>query len=127
MLKSPWSMSIISGLATFIVLALIFQITRNVATQYMLLIHYINIPLVYPAIHLSIRHLYRRKTDPGYLQGLSAGVMAAFISGAALALYLIIYLSFVNPVMMQYVLKQGPMGEYMNAVEIGGIVVLEQI
>jgi hypothetical protein len=118
--------SVLAGFATFGAMLSLFLILKNSGSGYVLYFQFFNCALVIPGVVYSVKFSQRRSRS-GYIASLFAGVAAALVAAILFAFFLVIYLNFINPVYMYYVLKKGALGEFMSPLILASVFLTEQV
>jgi hypothetical protein len=124
--RSPNFYGVVSGIATAPVMIAVFHLLRDDENRYVLHLQLLNCILIIPGVILSVRNRSRRG-PVRYITSLFAGVVSALVAAVIFNFYLVIYLNFINPVYMQYVIRQAPLGEYMSPLIITSVFLTEEV
>jgi len=115
-------------IVTGLLMICLFFILRALNLNYILKFHFLNILIIVPAVWLTCRAGYKRNGENfRYLKGLASGVKTIIIASVIVNFFIVIYLSFINPVMMFNIRHYMQLGEYMNPLIIGMVLFTEQI
>jgi hypothetical protein len=109
-----------------VLMAVLFHVLKETANRYVLYYQLLNCLLLVPGIIYSVRKR-KKRGDYKYLDALMAGLLCSVTAAFLFNLYLVIYLNFINPVFMQYVLKYGMLGEFMSPLIIGSVFLTEEV
>jgi hypothetical protein len=115
-----------TGIVTGFLLIVFFLFVKYLRISYVLNLHYLNEVFIFFGIWYAIRQRSRTENFK-YLKGFFTGIKASAIASLIFNFFLLIYLSFIDPYFMQYIIKEGPLGEYMSPIIIALVLFTEQI
>jgi hypothetical protein len=75
----------------------------------------------------AIWHVKKTDSSTGnnYLEGFGTGSLTSFIGITIFAIFLVIYLFFLDPGFMTYVQQNEPFGEYLNPLSVSFVILIE--
>jgi len=117
-----------NGLLIAIGLLVFFFIMRAFGLLYMVELRVFNVIIMVIGILRAIRTL--RDTKPEkftYFQGMGTGILTGIIGSILFGLFVFIYVSFIDPALMQSIIENEPMGRFMNPYIVSVIIAIEGI
>lgn len=112
------------GAFIFIGLVAYFLIMNALDLEHNLELRAFNIIIMGAGVFLSIKAINGKNDDFDYFKGIGTGMLAAFSSSLAFAIFVFIYLMS-NPEFLAEIKEVEPFGNYLNAFIISFIIVME--
>ncbi len=106
-------------------LILYFFMMRLAGLDHNLSLRALNIFIMAGGVFFAITRVKSRNDDFDYLKGLGTGILAAASSSLAFAIFIFIYLKFVNTDFLLDLVDNEPFGIYLNPFKIAFIIIIE--
>jgi hypothetical protein len=126
-LSSPLErISINLGLITGVCLIAYFLIMNQIGLSQMLTLRYFNVVILGAGVCIAINKVRNKfGHDELYLQGMGMGLFTSGIGTFVFALFMSLYLSYVDKTLLQHIKDTTYLGQYINGLAVFMIIFLE--
>ncbi|MCZ6899890.1 MAG: DUF4199 domain-containing protein, partial [Bacteroidetes bacterium] len=109
------------GLLTSVGLITFFLVAKLLGIVYFLELRILNLLFVMIGIFLAIRYYKKNNSNMlTYFQGLGIGMLTTLLAVAVFAIFLVLYLTIIDPALMMYIKENSVFGRYLNPFIIEG-------
>ena len=115
-------LSTLSGLITGVVMSAFFLLMSFLKLHYIIQLHFINLIFVTAGIYYTLSVAKKDMGKLRYLNGFMLGFKTTYVAVAVFSVFLVAYLTGINPAFMQFIKENSPLGFYMNPWIIAGVI-----
>jgi hypothetical protein len=119
--------SVIGGLLTSGTLIAYFLIMRLLNLHYIFELRYFNAVILFVAVVFLFQRLKNDRGKIAYLPGLAAGFTMVAVAAFIFAMFMFVYLMFIDPAFLQFIKTHTPTGEDLDIWILGGLIFSEAL
>lgn len=112
------------GILVFVGLVVYFLVMKAAGLDHNLELRALNILIMGGGVFYSIKSIHKKNKEFDYFKGIGTGMLTAFSSSFAFAIFIFIYL-LSNPEFLQEIVDVEPFGLYLNPFIISFIIIME--
>lgn len=113
------------GLLTTAGLILFFFFMMLIGLAYNVELRVLNLFIMFAGVYAGIRHRKHHDKKMNYLDGILTGQFTAFTAAISFAVFIFIYLMFLDPSFMVAIQQKEAFGEYLNPYTIAIVIAIE--
>ena len=115
--------SLKSGIFTALGLILYFLSMRLFNLHYVVMLHYLNILILFFGLRYAIKHIRSMSGEIKYFEGLKAGVIVSILSLFIFNIFMAIYATIINPPFLEFLAEKiSPGGLFSKNETIGHVI-----
>jgi len=114
------------GLLTAVGLITFFLVAKLLGIVYFLELRILNLLFVMIGIFLAIRYYKKNNSNVvTYFEGLGIGMLTTLLAVAVFAIFLVLYLTIIDPALMMYIKENSVFGRYLNPFIASATIIIE--